>query len=119
MSINLSSITKIVLFTILALFSCNNTDTKLTIPEDKLLKVFYDIYAADYVIKEAPKDTRDSLKEVYTNQIFKIHDISKSEFEANLSQLKNNPQRFKKFYDKLDKYGEKLSKDSNYNGLPK
>ena len=102
---------RVLLFGIFILFSCNNTKSELTIPEDKLLKVFFDIYAADHIINEAPKDTRDSLKKLYTTQIFNIHQISKSEFEANLSQLKNAPKKFKKFYDKLDKYGEKLAKD--------
>ncbi len=93
------------------IFSCSNKESKLTIPEDKMLKVLFDLYVADNAIKEAPKDIRDSLKSLYTEQIFSIHKLSDEEFEQNLSNLQKYPQKFKKFYDKLDKYAEDLSKE--------
>lgn len=102
---------KLFFLTILSLLmSCGEDKTNLTIPEDKFIKIVYDIYAADNAIKEAPKEKRDSLKQIYTKQIFQIHNISQKEFEQNLNKLKNNPEKFKKFYDKLDKYAEDLTR---------
>jgi len=110
---NYKRITKYVFFLILisSSIACTDSKVKLTIPEDKLIKVFFDLYAADNAIKESPKEKRDSLKEEYTKQIFQIHHINQNEFEKNLNQLQKNPERFKKFYDKLDKYVEELSKE--------
>jgi len=102
---------------ILFVSACSGNDGQLTIPEDKLIKVFFDLYAADQAVKEAPKEQRDSLKEVYTKQVFQIHHVSQQQFKQNLNQLQKNPERFKKFYDKLDKYGDEMAKTKK-DGIP-
>lgn len=87
--------------------SCSKNKNKLTIPEDKLIQIFFDIHAAENIVSRAAKEEKDSLSKLYTQQIFDIHKIDKKEFEKNLNILKRNPENFKKFYEKLDKYGTK------------
>ncbi len=103
---------------LILLLSCRRDNTKLTISEDKFIKIVFDIYAADNAIKEAPKEKRDSLNQLYTKQIFQIYNISQKEFEKNLNKLKNNPEKFKKFYDKLDKYAEELVRGKPDDKIP-
>ena len=91
--------------------SCMNKEKNLTISEDKLIQIFFDIHAAENIISRASKETKDSLSIVYTQQIFDIYKIEKNEFEKNLNILKSNPEKFKSFYDKLDKYGNKTLED--------
>jgi len=92
-------------------YSCENNKKELTIKEDKLVKIFFDLYAAQSIINKSPEEIKDSLKVVYTGQIFKIHSISKSEFENNVDILQNDPKKYKAFYNKLDKFGEGIMKN--------
>lgn len=91
--------------------SCMQKEKNLTISEDKLIQIFFDIHAAENIISRSSKETKDSLSIIYMKQIFDIHKIDKNEFEKNLNILRNNPEDFKKFYDKLSKYGTKTLKD--------
>ena len=95
-------------FLLSSLFSCQNKKDKLTIPEKKLIKVFFDIHSAEYIINRAPANEKDSLSEMYMSQIFRIHKITKKEFEKNISILRSHPENFKNFYEKLNSYGDTL-----------
>lgn len=94
---------------VIIISSCWNTNNKkLTISEEKLVKVFYDLHAAQNIVNQSNKSTRDSLTELYTQQIFKIHQVSKEEFEKNIEVLQSSPNEFKEFYKKLETYGDTL-----------
>ena len=98
----------LLLFSNTLFISCKKENPKLTIPEEKLIQIFFDIHSAEYIVNRASSDDKDSLTNVYMNQIFTIYKIDKIEFEKNLKLLQDNPDYFKKFYEKLDDYGEKM-----------
>jgi len=87
---------------------CENDKPHLTVPEDKMIKIFYDLHTANYIVKKAPVDIRDSLSREYTGQIFENHNVSKEEFEKNLKILEKHPDYFVSFYKKLEKYSDSL-----------
>ncbi len=99
------------LFLIVFLSSCGNKKVELTIPEDKLIKIFFDLHSAEYIINRASVNEKDSLVIIYRDQIFKLHNVDKREFEKNLKIIQANPQYFKDFYEKVNKYGDKLLED--------
>lgn len=98
------------------IFSCISDKDDLKIPEEKLIAIFFDFHTAESVINRAPSDMIDSLKQVYQRQIFSIHEIDKSDFLHDLGVLENDPKRFYKFYEEVEKYGLDL-KSSNLEGL--
>lgn len=94
-------------------FSCSKKKPQLTIDEEKLIQVFFDMHAADYIINRAPTNEKDSLSNVYQDQIFKIHHIDRNEFQENLKILESHPRYFKEFYEKLNIYADSLLKHHN------
>jgi len=90
------------------LSSCKKERPSLTIGEDKLVKIFYDLHTANYIIKKAPVDMRDSLASEYTQQIFANHNTTKEEFEKNLELLQKHPEFYVSFYKKLEGYSDSL-----------
>ena len=96
-------------FAISAVFlGCKKDKPALTVSEDKMIKIFYDLHTANYIIKKAPVDTRDSLAQQYTDQIFANHNVTKDEFEKNLKLLQKYPEYFSSFYKKLQVYSDSL-----------
>ena len=93
---------------IFILASCQNHKTEITIPEDKLIKIFFDLHAAENIISRASANEKDSLSILYREQIFKTYNVDKKEFEINLKALQSNPENFKNFYEKVNKYGDQL-----------
>ena len=96
------------LFSIVFLSSCGKKKVELTIPEDKLIKIFFDLHAAENIISRASANEKDSLSIAYRDQIFKLYNVDKKEFEKNLKSLQSHPGYFKDFYEKVNKYGDKL-----------
>jgi hypothetical protein len=90
------------------LVSCGNDKAESTIPKDKLIKIFFDLHAAENIINRASANERDSLTMLYRDQIFKIYNVDKKEFEKKLKALQSNPEEFKNFYTELNKYGDQL-----------
>lgn len=88
--------------------SCRDIKSELSIPEEKLEKVFFDFHSAEYLINRAPSNLKDSLRVVYQKQIFSIHKINKEDFLHDLNLLKQNPEKFLKFYENVEKYGNEL-----------
>ncbi len=105
----------ILIFTgVILLFSnCKNEKPDLSIKENKLLEVFYDMHTAGYIISRSPDEKTDSLKKLYIDQICKIHNIDKYEFLNNVSKIESNPKYFKTFYEKLEVYSDSIKKINN------
>ena len=103
---------KFIIIILLFFISCKKEKPALTIPEDKLIKVFHDLHTAKYIINKAPVDIKDSLTQVYTAQIFTNHKVDKREFEKNLQLLQKYPKYYSRFYDKLNHYSDSLMQKS-------
>jgi hypothetical protein len=87
------------------LISCSGVKGDMLIPEEKLKAVIFDFHSAEYIINRAPSDLKDSLRQVYQFQIFKIHEVEKQDFMHDLEILQDNPNEFFKFYEEVEKYG--------------
>ncbi len=90
-----SLISLIFLFTITA---CNS-DTSLSFAEkQKFQSVFLDILIADSAVENAPLRQRDSLKKVYYQQIFKLHDMTEQDYTSYTDRLYDNPGQAQEIY---------------------
>ena len=80
------------------LLSC---DTKLKNDEEKLVEMITDFYVAKVALERYPPHDRDSVYMAFTEQIFKIHGVTKSSFEYDILQLEKDPEKYQLVLDKV------------------
>lgn len=88
--------------------NCNISNEQTIIHEEKLKKIFFDFHVAEYIVNRAPSVAKDSLKELYSDQIFKIHNVKKEDFLHDAKLIEKNPERFQKFYEEVENYGKEM-----------
>lgn len=72
------------------------------VPEEKMAKVLSDIHMAEAALQDVPvKSDRDSVAQIYYQQVMKINDTDPDSFEQQLLDLRKDPKRLKKFYSKV------------------
>lgn len=82
----------------LFLMACKEDSPKLLIPEEKLVEILADAHLAEAAIQNLVKEVKDSLGEVYYQQIYEIHQINKEDFEQTMAMLREDPIRMEKIY---------------------
>ena len=89
------------LFLVLFLFSCSQKKVYLTIDEDEFVFILLDTYLAEGALQPIFSNQKDSLAQIYYEQIFEIHSISKETFLENIQILRENPTYSKEIYKKV------------------
>ena len=80
------------------------TEQELPIQEDKLIEVLADAHIAEAAVQSLPYLHRDSLVSLYYDQIFKIHNVSRSDFEQSLKMLEYNPDKMLEIYEQVTEH---------------
>lgn len=96
-----------ILYGILFLPSCQEQSEKLIIPTETLLAVLTDLHYAEAALAGLNPERKDSTAKVYYAQVFEIHGVSETDFNHDLSILKNNPKQLQGAYQVLSKKLEK------------
>lgn len=111
-----------ILFAIVSFFACNSRNhIEMTIPKDKAVAIFIDINLAEQALNKVDPSKKDSLKEVFMNQISRIHDVPYVDIEYNMAALQKNPEEHRRylqiFQDTLEGLNERIRfmKRSNQN----
>lgn len=68
---------------------------------DKLENILTDVHVAEAAMQYTADEKRDSLEEVYYNQIFEIHDVTREEFMECMKILETNPRQGSIIYQNL------------------
>lgn len=95
-----------------AFLSCQERPVELLIAEDKLVNVLADTHMAEAAIQNLIKSDKDSVGEVYYQQIYEIHGIAEADFEQTMTILREDPIRMEKIYNQVL---EKLSTEKAEN----
>jgi hypothetical protein len=85
----------------LSLWGCKAPEAELLIPEEKLAEVLADLHLAENAAYEAPAETKDSLKQLYYERIFRDQGLDRSLFEASIRQLNQNPAQLTGVYTRV------------------
>jgi len=80
------------------LWSC---ESKFKNDEEKLVEMITDFHIAKAALDRYPPNERDSVYKVFTDQIFKIHGVTKSSFEYDILQLEKDPKNYQLILDKV------------------
>lgn len=79
-------------------FACSNPEPVLPIAEEKLVKVLADIHVAEAAMQNLTGDRKDSVAQVYYEQIEKIHGIERTLVDSAIIMMRKNPKLISKTY---------------------
>ncbi len=74
---------------------------KMTIPEDKMVEILLDAHVLEASIKEVFVHEKDSINQVFHEQLFKIHQITPEIYWYNLELIQQDPQLTNRIYHRL------------------
>lgn len=99
-----------VLIILFAIFG--GCEPELKNSEEKLVDMIADFQIAKVALQRYPPDDRDSIYQVFTEEIFEIHKVAKSSFEYDIHQLEKDPESYQAIMDKVTvKLNGKVSPD--------
>lgn len=87
-------------FSFLQFFSCEDKPS-CALPEDQLVLVLTDIQLAEAAAQSLTGAVKDSMLEVYYNQILSIHGVEREGFELCFEELQQDPQRMSLLYERV------------------
>ncbi|MEM9823623.1 MAG: DUF4296 domain-containing protein [Bacteroidota bacterium] len=73
----------------------------LHIAEETLIDVLFDIYVAEAAIQPVIEGQKDSVANLYYEQIFTIHEINRDAFFKDVAILREYPELTKELYNKV------------------
>ncbi len=111
------------IFAILAtLVSCGNSDSVL--PKEKMEKVMWDVAQSSellngYVYYKYPEQNRAALNNVMLDKVFKIHHITREQFNKTLDYYEKRPDELKVVIDTIVSRQKRASgKDTSSSSTP-
>lgn len=87
---------------LILLVACTNSNhSKLPIKGEKLIEVLTDVYLAEAAMQTLTEHVKDSLGQIYYQQLFEIHQITKSDFDKTIQLMESDPVLLDKLYAKV------------------
>lgn len=75
---------------VLLLFSCKEKVEQPSLPDEKISRIMADLFTAEAATNGLSGYAKDSLLQVYFNQVLEMHNVSKEEYEKNLRLIAND-----------------------------
>lgn len=88
------------LVSLLFLYSCQQKPL-CDLPDDQLVRALADIQVAEVAAQNLAGAVKDSVLQVYYDQIFQIHNIESETFRACFEELQQNPDRMALLFEKV------------------
>ncbi|NJL75171.1 MAG: DUF4296 domain-containing protein [Saprospiraceae bacterium] len=77
---------------LILLMACTNSNqNRLPIKGEKLIEVLTDAYLAEAAMQTLTERIKDSLGQIYYQQLFEIHQITKSDFDKTIQLIEKRP----------------------------
>lgn len=68
----------------------------MLLPEEKMTALLVDMNVADLIVRKYPLPYRDSVRDLLTQSLLKIHDVSRDELDTNLYLYQLYPEKYKR-----------------------
>jgi hypothetical protein len=89
--------------------SCQNDNPpELPLPEEQLVKVLADVHIAEAAGQQLRGETKDSVMQVYYEQICTMHGVNQEDFKTSMELLRNEPGRLHLVYEKVMEQIERI-----------
>ncbi len=89
------------IITVSLIVSCQEKDASYKIEEEVMVSILLDIHVGEAATQQGDVSQRDSLRILYYNQIFEIHEVSKKVYEEDMELLKRDAEKLAELYDKV------------------
>ena len=93
------------------LLGCGEKESKPIIPVDTMVKVLSDVHMAEGALLNVRYAIKDSMRLVYYDQIYEIHEISEESFRHDMEYYQDHPKIFEKLYEGIIKNLEARDKE--------
>jgi hypothetical protein len=90
------------------LAACKPRPARLPLKEDKLVQVLADVHVAEAALQGLLGRTKDSMANVYYDQICIIHGVDRLLFDSAMQILQEDPERMERIYAEVMKEMERL-----------
>jgi hypothetical protein len=90
------------------LCSCRPRPVRLPLEDEVLIRVLADVHIAEAALQNLLGKTKDSLANVYYEQICEIHGVDRALLDSSMLLLQNNPNRLEGIYVEVMKELERL-----------
>lgn len=93
-----------IVFSVFVFFACGGEGTKeKPIPEEKMAEIFLDLSKAEQLADELTynKNDKDTLLEMYRQDVFNHHNISEEEYKKQVQLYLNTPKLMEKLSKRL------------------
>lgn len=91
----------LILYGSICLLSCQQEEIKPQIADDEMVKILTDLHISEAAILSLNQKLKDSVSNVYYQQIFEIHGVTDSVFYQDLEILRNDAKRLEEIYNKV------------------
>jgi len=89
----------LLLFTFVLIGGCGKKEAPpLPIGEEELIQTMADVHLAEAALQNLYGEEKDSIAQLYYQQIFFIHDIEKENFEESMNILRRHPETAERIY---------------------
>ncbi|KAA3630020.1 MAG: DUF4296 domain-containing protein [Bacteroidetes bacterium] len=88
----------LILFSVLASCSPKEIEEPLPFSDEKIINILIDVHISEAALQTLGRVVKDSMKEVYMNQVAEIHEIERQQLEELLGELRNRPADLKRLY---------------------
>lgn len=112
-------ITCLLFLAVILLGGCKEEQKQLTLPEEKLISLLYDIQVAEAALKGIHSMDKDSVSVIYYQEIYDRHEVSEAVLKENLNILKDNPKLTNKIFKEVLVVHKKWEKKRDKDGKPK
>lgn len=89
--------------------ACGSEPEGLQIPEEKLVKVLADIHIAEAAAQQLRGQTKDSVLQVYYQQVCEMHGLEKATLEKTMEGLRRQPERLQALYERTMERMERIA----------
>lgn len=92
---------------LLSLSACGGKPDAPEFDEKQLISVLIDVHVAEAAAQNLRGRTKDSVLNVYYEQIFQVHGMDRAAFEATMESLREDPVRLEALYSEVMKEMER------------
>ena len=85
---------------ILLLLACEKPENHI-IEQEKMVNILVDVHLIEASLLGYSEEQKDTLTELYYNQIYEIHAVTENDFLEEMDYLKKNPEKLKELYEKV------------------
>lgn len=85
----------------------------LPFEDEKIVEILVDVHFAEAAMQSLGRVVKDSMKQVYFDQIAQIHQVDRNQIDTLLFQLRNRPLDMKRLYESMMEKIEVQEKEIN------